>query len=130
MSEVVLRVEDLVTTFPAGGGRAAVVDGVGFTISEGEVLSLVGESGCGKSMTALSILRLVPRPGRVSRGRIELCGHDVLSRSLLSGYRVADVGPEGERAADGVFVSQIGQQVHAHACIHEMHIHGEQVLRI
>ena len=82
MSEVVLRVEDLVTSFPGSEGRVAVVDGVGFEISEGEVLSLVGESGCGKSMTALSILRLVPRPGRVSRGRISLCGHDVLSRSV------------------------------------------------
>jgi oligopeptide/dipeptide ABC transporter ATP-binding protein len=82
VSETVLRVEDLVTSFPASGGRAAVVDGIGFEIREGEVLALVGESGCGKSMTAFSIMRLVPKPGRVTSGHIELCGHDVLSRSV------------------------------------------------
>jgi peptide/nickel transport system ATP-binding protein/oligopeptide transport system ATP-binding protein len=75
----VLAVTDLVTTFPADGGRAAVVDGVSLQIAAGEVLALVGESGCGKSMTALSILRLVPRPGRVSSGSISLVGRDILS---------------------------------------------------
>ena len=78
MSEPLLVVEDLVTTFPADGGRAAVVDGISLRISAGEVLALVGESGCGKSMTALSILRLVPRPGRVDSGRIVLAGRDLL----------------------------------------------------
>jgi peptide/nickel transport system ATP-binding protein/oligopeptide transport system ATP-binding protein len=75
----VLAVTDLVTTFPADGGRAAVVDGVSLQIAAGEVLALVGESGCGKSMTAHSILRLVPRPGRVSSGSISLVGRDILS---------------------------------------------------
>jgi len=75
----VLEVRDLVTTFPADGGRAAVVDGVSLQIAAGEVLALVGESGCGKSVTALSILRLVPRPGRVASGSIRLAGRDVLS---------------------------------------------------
>jgi len=82
VSETVLRVEDLVTSFPVAGGRAAGVDGVGLEIRKGEVLALVGESGCGKSMTAFSILRLVPKPGRVTSGRIELCGKDVLTRSV------------------------------------------------
>jgi peptide/nickel transport system ATP-binding protein/oligopeptide transport system ATP-binding protein len=70
-------VEGLVTTFPADGGRAAVVDGVSLAVSPGEVLALVGESGCGKSMTALSILRLVPKPGRIEAGRIRLGARDV-----------------------------------------------------
>ncbi|HTY19500.1 MAG TPA: ABC transporter ATP-binding protein [Myxococcota bacterium] len=72
--EPLLAVEDLVTTFPAPGGRIAVVDRVDLQVGRGEVLALVGESGCGKSMTALSLLRLVPRPGRVERGRIRLGG--------------------------------------------------------
>jgi oligopeptide/dipeptide ABC transporter ATP-binding protein len=79
VSEPVLRVCDLVTSFPASGlERVAVVDGVSLEVDEGEVLALVGESGCGKSVTALSILRLVPRPGRVDSGSIRLCERDVL----------------------------------------------------
>ena len=80
MSEPVLSVEGLVTSFPDdAGGRLAVVDGIGFSVDAGQVLALVGESGCGKSMTAFSILRLVPKPGRVTAGRIIVCGKDVLS---------------------------------------------------
>jgi len=73
--EPLVEVEGLVTTFPAGAGRrVAVVDGVDLAIGRGEVLALVGESGCGKSLTALSIVRLVPRPGRVEAGRVRLAG--------------------------------------------------------
>ncbi len=78
----VLEVQDLVTTFPSENGRAAVVDGISLQISAGEVLALVGESGCGKSMTALSILRLVPKPGRVESGRIVLGGRDLAELSV------------------------------------------------
>ncbi|MEE9608314.1 MAG: ABC transporter ATP-binding protein [Myxococcota bacterium] len=77
MSDPILVVRDLVTSFPMERGRAAVVDGVSFQVSEGEVLALVGESGCGKSVTAFSILRLVSKPGRIERGEILLCGRDV-----------------------------------------------------
>jgi oligopeptide/dipeptide ABC transporter ATP-binding protein len=72
-----LEVTGLVTTFPASaalGRRVAVVDHVDLAIAEGEVLALVGESGCGKSVTALSILRLVPKPGRVEAGSVRLAG--------------------------------------------------------
>jgi oligopeptide/dipeptide ABC transporter ATP-binding protein len=74
MSEVLLAVEGLVTTFPVAGRRVAVVDRVDLALRRGEVLALVGESGCGKSMTALSILHLVPRPGRIETGRISRAG--------------------------------------------------------
>lgn len=77
-----LSVEGLCTTFPAENGRVSVVDDVSFQIGAGEVLALVGESGCGKSMTALSIMRLVPRPGRVSSGVVRLGKTDVLSLSV------------------------------------------------
>ena len=80
MSEPVLSVEGLVTSFPGSGGqRLTVVDDVSFSLDEGEVLALVGESGCGKSMTAFSIMRLVPKPGHIGPGSIRLCGKDVLS---------------------------------------------------
>ena len=66
----VLEVEGLTTEFPAEDGRVPVVDDVSLSIERGEVLALVGESGCGKSVTALSILRLVPRPGRIAAGSL------------------------------------------------------------
>ncbi len=96
MTEPLLEVSGLVTTFPADAsfaqraegerrpatGRAAVVDGVSFAIDPGEVLALVGESGCGKSITALSILRLVPKPGRIESGRVVLAGRDLSQLSV------------------------------------------------
>jgi len=77
-----LRVEDLRTHFLTKQGVVRAVDGIDFTLKRGEVVGLVGESGCGKSMTALSILRLVPQPaGRIVGGRIVLNGEDLLSKS-------------------------------------------------
>src|SRR3954447_15485799 len=80
-STPVLQVENLRITFPApGGGRMAPVDGVSFTLARGETLALVGESGCGKSLTSLALLRLVPSPGRIEPGsRIRLGDTDVLT---------------------------------------------------
>jgi len=86
--ETLVRVEGLTTTFPGPDGPLAVVDDVSFSIGRGEVLALVGESGCGKSMTAFSLLRLVPRPGRISAGRIELAGRDVLALPVPEMRRV------------------------------------------
>jgi oligopeptide/dipeptide ABC transporter ATP-binding protein len=73
----VLEVQGLATSFPLERGRVAVVDGVDLALARGETLALVGESGCGKSVTALSILRLVPKPGRVERGRVRLGGREI-----------------------------------------------------
>ncbi|MDB4946577.1 MAG: Oligopeptide transport system permease protein OppB [Labilithrix sp.] len=75
-----LRVKDLVTTFRTDQGTLRAVDEVSFDVAEGATLGIVGESGCGKSVTALSILRLIPYPqGRVESGRIELRGKDLLA---------------------------------------------------
>ncbi|HEU4570238.1 MAG TPA: ABC transporter ATP-binding protein [Gemmatimonadales bacterium] len=72
-----LSVEDLRIAFPAPGGAVHPVDGVSFTVDRGETLALVGESGCGKSLTALALLQLVPPPGRVVGGRVRLGEVDV-----------------------------------------------------
>ncbi len=88
MSEPALSVHDLVTSFPASRGRAAAVDGVSFDVAQGEVLALVGESGCGKSVTALSLLRLVPKPGRIDSGSIRIGDRDVLSLRVSELRRV------------------------------------------
>ena len=77
-----LRVEDLRTVFPSGSGEIAAVDGVTLEVPRGRTLGIVGESGCGKSMLSLSIMRLVPQPGRLARGRVLLDGRDLAALSL------------------------------------------------
>ncbi len=75
-----LRVRDLVTTFQTDEGLVRAVDGVSFEVPAGSSVGIVGESGCGKSVTALSILRLIPTPpGRIQSGLIELAGRDLLA---------------------------------------------------
>jgi len=78
MSGPILEVRDLHTQFYTDDGVVQAVNGVSFDLHEGESLGIVGESGCGKSMTALSIMGLVPEPGRVTGGQIRLRGQDLL----------------------------------------------------
>jgi peptide/nickel transport system permease protein len=79
--EPLLRVEDLVTSVDLRQGRFDAVDQVSFQLEEGQVLGLVGESAAGKSMTALSIIRLVRPPARIRSGRVLLRGQDLLRLS-------------------------------------------------
>jgi oligopeptide/dipeptide ABC transporter ATP-binding protein len=79
MSEALLRVEDLRTYFFMKRYTVKAVDGVSFHVNKGEVLGIVGESGCGKSATALSIMRLISYPGRIVGGKILFKGRDLLS---------------------------------------------------
>ncbi len=89
MSDDLLQVRDLRTHFHTRHGVAKAVDGVDFSIAKGEVLGLVGESGCGKSVTSLSIMQLVPPPGRLESGQILFDGRDLaaLSRKELESMR-------------------------------------------
>jgi oligopeptide/dipeptide ABC transporter ATP-binding protein len=74
-----LEVENLRTQFQTRAGLVRAVDGVSFHLEEGELLGLVGESGCGKSITALSLMRLVGPPGRVTGGEIRFGGENLLA---------------------------------------------------
>ncbi|MGE5529318.1 MAG: ABC transporter ATP-binding protein [Patescibacteria group bacterium] len=73
-----LCVEDLKTSFFTYAGEVKAVDGVSFTLEPGEAVALVGESGCGKSVTALSIMGLINPPGRIVGGKVEFDGKDLL----------------------------------------------------
>jgi oligopeptide transport system ATP-binding protein len=76
-----LSVENLKTYFTTKAGLVKAVDGVSFSVNQGEALGLAGESGCGKSITCLSILRLVPQPaGRIVSGKILFQGEDLLTK--------------------------------------------------
>jgi len=83
MTGDLVRVRDLTVTFPVQGEREAVLSQVSLAIPRGKVLALVGESGCGKSMTALALMRLVPKPGRIEpTSSIEFDGTDLLDLSV------------------------------------------------
>jgi oligopeptide/dipeptide ABC transporter ATP-binding protein len=88
-----LEVKDLTTYFFTEEGVVKAVDGVSFDIYENEVLGLVGETGCGKSVTALSILRLVRAPGKIMRGEIKFRGTDLikLDKNEIREHRGRDI---------------------------------------
>ena len=65
-----LTIQSLRTTFKTQQGEIAAVDGIDLTLKKGQTLGIVGESGCGKSVLSLSIMRLIPHPGRIAAGRI------------------------------------------------------------
>ncbi|HEY2573479.1 MAG TPA: ABC transporter ATP-binding protein [Verrucomicrobiaceae bacterium] len=89
MAEPLLQVRDLVTAFDTDAGRLTAVDGVSFAVERGKTLGIVGESGCGKSVTAFSITRLLPQPhGKILRGQILFQGRDLLSLSDEALHRV------------------------------------------
>ena len=79
MSEILLRAQNLRTVLDGTSGQVRAVDGVDFEIRRGETFAIVGESGCGKTMTALSLMRLLPETGRIVSGSVELAGTDLLA---------------------------------------------------
>ena len=82
MSDLLLDVQELETQFKTPEGIVHAVNGVSFSLKEGETLGLVGESGCGKSVTMLSVLRLIPMPpGRIVAGEAFFHGQDLLKMS-------------------------------------------------
>ena len=115
--EHVLQIENLKTYFYTDAGVAHSVDGVSFSVPAGKTLALVGESGCGKSVTALSILRLVPQPpGRIVSGKILLNGEDLLALSesgirAIRGNRISMIFQEPMTSLNPVFT--VGAQVMA-----------------
>ena len=122
-----VAVNNLIKDFPArgglfrGGAGVRAVDDVSFTIAPGETFGLVGESGCGKSMTALSLMRLVPPPGRVTGGRIRLDGRELTAlpereMRAIRGAKLAMIFQEPMTSLNPVFTvgSQIAEAIRLH----------------
>lgn len=80
-SEILVDVRDLQTYFYTDDGIVKAVDGMSFIIHKGEVLGLVGESGCGKSVASLSIMQLVEAPGKIVGGEIIFKGENLLTKT-------------------------------------------------
>lgn len=111
---MLLSVNRLKTHFTTPDGVIRAVDDVSFNIDNGRVLGLVGESGCGKSVTALSLMRLVPQPGRIISGEIFFDGRDLLKLASeeireLRGNRMAMVFQDPMTSLNPVFT--IGNQI-------------------
>ncbi|HKP16160.1 MAG TPA: ABC transporter ATP-binding protein [Gemmatimonadaceae bacterium] len=123
MTTPLLEIENLHTFFYTDNGVARAVDGVSFSVAVGETVGVVGESGCGKSVTALSILRLVRPPGRIEEGSVmrfegrDLLGLDERGMQHVRGNRIAMVFQEPMTALNPVFTigDQIGEVARIHA---------------
>jgi peptide/nickel transport system ATP-binding protein len=115
MAEPLLSVQDLKTAFHTDEGTVRAVDGVSFDLRDGQTLGIVGESGCGKSVTSLSIMRLVPDPpGVIERGRILFQGGDLLKLSeremrRLRGNRISMIFQEPMTSLNPVH--RVGRQI-------------------
>jgi oligopeptide/dipeptide ABC transporter ATP-binding protein len=109
-----LEVKGLKTYFYTEDGVVRAVDGVNFEVYPGEVLGLVGESGCGKSVTSLSIMRLISKPGKIDEGQILLDGEDLLKLPedemiKIRGNRISMIFQQPQTALNPVF--KVGDQL-------------------
>lgn len=122
-SEPLLEVRDLVTSFSTEAGEVCAVDGVDLSLDRGRTLGIVGESGCGKSVTALSIMGLLPQPmGRIQAGSIrvegrELVGADRDTLHRMRGHRMGMIFQEPMTALNPVH--RIGRQIAESLILHK-----------
>jgi len=125
MTETLLKVRDLKTWFDTPRGTLRAVDGVSFDIRRGETFALLGESGCGKSMTALSLMQLVPQPaGRIESGSILLESEELLAYSevqmrTVRGSRIGMIFQEPQTSLNPVLTvgDQIRETVYQHTAL-------------
>ena len=117
-----LKIKDLTTRFNTEGGIVYAVQDVSFSIDRGETFALVGESGCGKSVTALSVMRLVPDPpGKIIKGQIFFNGNDLLQLKekemrVVRGNKIAMIFQEPMTSLNPVYTigDQIAEAIHLH----------------
>ncbi|TFG12138.1 MAG: ABC transporter ATP-binding protein [Promethearchaeota archaeon] len=120
--EVVLDVHDLTTRFYTEEGTVYAVDGVSFKVYKGEVLGFVGETGCGKSVTALSILQLIQPPGKIINGNVNFLKEDLLKKSskeILSyrGNKITMIFQDPVNSLNPVFT--VGKQISEVLLLHK-----------
>ena len=114
MPDPLLSIKNLTVVFKTRLGEVPVIDDVSFSIAPGEILGIVGESGCGKTMTSLAIMRLMPEQGKVSSGSIRLSGEDLVVASEarmrgLRGNEISMVFQEPMTSLNPVF--SVGEQI-------------------
>jgi peptide/nickel transport system ATP-binding protein len=132
VSDTLLSVANLKTQFPTDGGVVAAVDGVDFELHENETLGVVGESGCGKSVTAFSVLRLVDPPGKIVDGRIlfrgkNLADYSVSQMRMIRGNEISMIFQEPMTSLNPVHT--IGAQITEALRLHRRMSRREALLR-
>ena len=121
MSETILKVEDLKTSFMTSSGEVQAVRGVSFEVHKGEILGIVGESGSGKSVTSMSILRLLADTARIKNGKIEFEGTDLTKVSdkqmrEIRGQKIAMVFQDPMSSLNPLIPvgKQVAEMIHVH----------------
>lgn len=117
-----LEVKDLKTYFYTDEGVVKSVDGVSFSVDKGETLGVVGESGCGKSITSMSIMQLIGKPGKIVNGEIDFKGENLLNKDKeemrkIRGKEIAMIFQEPMTSLNPVYT--VGQQIMEAVLIHE-----------
>jgi len=120
--DIILDVKNLKTQFFTEGGIVRAVDGIDFHVRRGEVLGIVGESGCGKSVTSLSLMKLVGQPGRIVDGEIVFDGSDLVTTTehqmtKLRGNRISMIFQQPTSCLNPVF--RVGDQITEVLHIHQ-----------
>ena len=131
IAEPLLQVNELKTYFLSGAGTVPAVDGITFHINEGEILGMVGESGCGKSVASLSIMRLVPKPfGKIVSGQIIFQGEDLVNKTeeemrKIRGNKITMIFQEPMTSLNPIFT--VGSQISEALRLHQG-MNGKQAL--
>ena len=120
--EYTLKIEHLKTQFQTRGGVVPAVDDVSIEIPKGKIIGLVGESGCGKSMTAMSVMQLVKKPGKVVDGKVMLLGRDLLEATpkemqKVRGQEISMIFQEPMTSLNPVYT--VGHQVREAILLHQ-----------
>ncbi len=133
MKERLLQVENLKTYFSITQGQVRAVDGVSFTLDHGESIGLVGESGCGKTTTALSVIKLLPEEGKVVSGKIRFCGRDITDsdENAMLDIRWKEISMVFQGAMNALNpVKRISNQIAEAILIHEKVSKRESMARV
>ncbi|WII72220.1 ABC transporter ATP-binding protein [Bdellovibrio sp. 22V] len=129
MSDILLDVQNLKTRFKTDEGSFLAVDGVNFSVKKGQTLGIVGESGCGKSVTSLSVMRLIQKPGNIESGKVMFKGKDLLEASdsqmrSIRGNEIAMIFQEPMTSLNPVYT--IGDQIEEAILLHQKDLNKQQ----
>lgn len=129
VSDILLEVQNLKTRFQTDDGSFYAVDDVSFNVKKGQTLGIVGESGCGKSVTSLSVMRLIQKPGTIESGKVLFKGQNLLEKSddkmrEIRGNEMAMIFQEPMTSLNPVFT--IGDQIEEAILLHQKNLDKKQ----